>query len=67
MLSKYYEVRSMIFDKQYKVIIDSLTLEEARAFVKFLDSEILRHRGDIIHAQELINQVILRYGEVKEC
>ena len=23
MLSKYYEVRSMIFDKQYKVIIDS--------------------------------------------
>ena len=57
--------RYMIFNEQHLVIINSLTPEEARAFVKFLDSEIIRHRDDIINAQELINQVILRFGEVK--
>lgn len=57
----------MIFNKQHLVIIESLNLEEARAFVKFLESEIIRHREDIINAQDLINQVIIRFGEVKDC
>ena len=56
----------MIFNAQHLVIIDSLQPNEARAFVKFLESEILRHRGDIIQAQELINRVILKFGEVME-
>jgi len=55
----------MRFDKQHFVIIDSLTLSEAHAFVKFLESEILRHRQDIIDTQDRINQVILKFGEVK--
>ena len=30
------------------------------------DSEILRHRQDIIEIQELINRVILKFGEEEE-
>ena len=55
----------MIFNADHLVIIDSLEPNEAKAFVKFLESEIIRHRDDIIQAQELINQVILKFGEVK--
>ena len=55
--------RYMIFNEHHLVIIDSLNPDEARAFVKFLESEIIRHRDDIIHAQELINRVILKFGE----
>ncbi len=33
---------------------------------KLFESEIQRHQGDIIQTQELINQVILKFGEVKE-
>ena len=56
----------MKVDKEHMVIINSLTLDEAHAFVKFLESEILRHREDIIETQDRINQVILRFGEIKE-
>ena len=56
----------MRFDeKEHKVIIDSMTQSEAEVFVIFLETEIIRHREDIVNAQELINQVILRFGEVK--
>lgn len=56
----------MIFGKQHMVLIDSLQPNEARAFVKFLESEILRHRQTIIDIQERINRVILKFGEIKE-
>ena len=51
----------MIFDNQHPVIIDSLSSNEARAFVKFLESEIIRHQDDIFQAQELINEVKMRW------
>ena len=57
--------RYMLFNKQHLVILNSLTPEEARAFIKFWETEIIRHRDDILQAQELINQVILRFEEVK--
>lgn len=44
----------MIFNNQHKVIIESLNQDEARAFVKFLKSEIIRHKDDIQQAWDLI-------------
>ena len=35
--------------------------EEARAFVKFLKSEIARHQLDIENARDLIYEVCLKY------
>ncbi len=40
--------------KSHKVIIDSLNYAEAGAFIKFLQSEILRHKDDIQQAKDLI-------------
>lgn len=47
----------MQFDKENKVIIETLNQAEARAFIKFLHSEILRHQNDIQRARELIERV----------
>ncbi len=47
----------MRFNLEHKVIIDSLSRHEARAFVKFLKSEIIRHQDDISQAVELIRLV----------
>lgn len=44
----------MEFDKQNKVIIASLNSVEARAFVKFLQSEIVRHLKDVADAEDLM-------------
>ena len=52
----------MNFDAENKVIIDSMNECEARAFVKFLRSEIARHKLDIDNAVELIFKVVNKFG-----
>jgi len=52
----------MKFDETNKVIINTMDRSEARAFVKFLESEIARHQMDIDNARELIEEVCLRFG-----
>ena len=52
----------MKFNEEHKVIIDTLTQTEAGAFVKFLESEIIRHQDDIKLAEELIQVVRDTYG-----
>ena len=44
----------MDFDAKNKVIIETMNQDEARAFIKFLSSEIRRHRRDIGEAYDLI-------------
>ena len=59
----------MEFNNEHKVIINTLSRIEAKAFIKFLESEIIRHRDDILLARELIRKVeqeILR-GVPKNC
>ena len=51
----------MIFNEEHKVIIDTLSKEEASAFIKFLESEIIRHQDDIQQADDLIVVVKRRY------
>ena len=52
----------MEFDITHKVIIDTMTREEASAFVKFLRSEIKRHHQDIEDAEILIDIVKEKYN-----
>jgi len=47
----------MEFDKGNKAIIDTLTPIEAEVFIKFLQTEILRHFRDIRDARALIKTV----------
>ncbi len=56
------ERRDMEFNKDHLVIIETLTAEEAKAFVKFLGSEIIRHYDDILQAEKLIKEVEKRFG-----
>lgn len=51
----------MEFDRENKVIISTMNQEEARAFVKFLQSEVARHMMDIRNAQELIREVKTKF------
>lgn len=51
----------MQFNEENKVIIESMDKTEARAFVKFLHSEILRHQKDIQQADDLITKVKERF------
>jgi len=51
----------MKFNEENKVIIESMNQEEARAFVKFLKSEIARHQMDIENARDLIYEVCLKF------
>ena len=44
-----------------KVIIDTLTPIEAKAFVKFLKSEIARHQMDIDNARDLCYDVCMKF------
>ena len=45
----------MIFSqKARKVIIDTLSQDQAIAFIAFLCSEIIRHQEDIVQASEKI-------------
>ena len=52
----------MEFDKTNKVIIDSLNSEEAKVFIKFLESEIKRHYRDIQEAKKLITEIKAGFG-----
>lgn len=52
----------MKFNPKHKVIIDSLDMSEAKAFVKFLESEIIRHQDDIIQATALIYTVQKKFA-----
>uniref|UniRef100_A0A6M3JVD1 Uncharacterized protein n=1 Tax=viral metagenome TaxID=1070528 RepID=A0A6M3JVD1_9ZZZZ len=47
----------MIFNEQHKVIIKTLDTSEAKAFIKFLRSEIIRHEDDINQAKALIGYI----------
>ena len=47
----------MKFDDQCKVIIDTMDESEAKAFIKFLASEIFRHMRDIDDARKLVKTV----------
>jgi hypothetical protein len=47
----------MKFNEQHLVIINTLSKDEGTAFIKFLQSEIIRHLDDIQNAEELINTV----------
>uniref|UniRef100_A0A6M3LQ75 Uncharacterized protein n=1 Tax=viral metagenome TaxID=1070528 RepID=A0A6M3LQ75_9ZZZZ len=51
----------MKFNETNKVIIETMNTEEAKAFVKFLKSEIARHQMDIDNARDLIYDVCFRY------
>ncbi len=52
----------MIFNESHKVIIESLNTDEAMAFIKFLNSEIIRHYDDIQQAKDLIEVIKKKYG-----
>jgi len=47
----------MDFDSTNKVLIDTMDSIEAKAFIKFLISEIKRHEMDIDNAHDLIKKV----------
>lgn len=49
----------MEFNPEHKVIINTLSRIEAKAFIKFLESEIIRHQDDINQAKHLIQTVEL--------
>lgn len=51
----------MIFNEVNKVIIETMDTSEAKAFVKFLKSEIARHQMDINNAIDLIHQVVNKF------
>jgi len=51
----------MKFDETNKVIIETMNHEEAKAFVKFLKSEISRHQMDIDNARDLIYEVCFKF------
>ena len=52
----------MKFDEENKVIVESMNCIEASAFIKFLQSEIARHKQDIVQAKELIKTVQRRFS-----
>jgi len=52
----------MQFDEANKVIISTMNKDEAKAFIKFLQSEILRHGKDIEQAKDLIIQVCQHFN-----
>ncbi len=47
----------MTFNSEHKVIINTLNPDEARAFIKFLESEIIRHKDDINQAKAQIGYI----------
>jgi hypothetical protein len=51
----------MQFDKQNKVIIETMSRIEAKAFILFLKSEIARHQMDIDNARYLIYDVCMKF------
>ena len=56
----------MEFNNAHKVIIDTLSRIEAKAFIKFLESEIIRHQDDIEQARKLIQCVYQKTRQAGE-
>ena len=52
----------MKFNSDNKVITDTLNRQEALVFIKFLCSEILRHKKDILEAENLIETIEKKFG-----
>lgn len=52
----------MEFDDDLKIKIESMTEAEARAFILFLRTEIIRHCWDIRETKERIKEVKERFG-----
>ena len=51
----------MIFNDQHLVIIETLNYAEACAFIKFLESEIIRHQDDMQQARDLIELIRVKF------
>lgn len=49
----------IIFNEEHKAIVNFLNRIEAKAFIKFLESERIRHEDDIKRIHELI-QIVKR-------
>ena len=56
----------MDFNEDNKVIIETMNKEEARAFKKFLKSEIIRHHLVIKQALNLMGKVREMFGWVEK-
>jgi hypothetical protein len=54
-------MKKPIFDKDHKVIPETLTKESAPIFILFLDSEIQRHQEDIDQTEDLIKRIKERF------
>ena len=52
----------MIFNDEHKVKIETMNKEEAKAFIIFLDTEIIRHLDDIKQAKTLKETVKKLFG-----
>lgn len=52
----------MEFDEANLVIIDTMNKDEAKAFVLFLASEILRHKEDMFKAKLLARGVTIKFN-----
>jgi hypothetical protein len=52
----------MQFDEYDITIMDTLTLTEAIAYIKFLQSERRRHEKDIMKINETIREVARRFN-----
>ena len=42
------------FNDEHKTIIDKLDIPETKAFIAFLETEILRHQEDIVSTEQRI-------------
>ena len=51
----------MRFNDENLVIINTMSKAEAKAFIKFLESEIIRHRRDVYECFVLIHKVEERF------
>ncbi len=52
----------MEFSKEHLVKIKTMTGEEAKIFILFLETEIQRHEMDIDDAYKLIDKVKMMFG-----
>ncbi len=55
----------MKFNSEHKVIISSMNQTEAKIFIIFLKTEIVRHYDDIKQAEDLIALVNIKMMEGK--
>lgn len=53
----------LVYTKEHLALMEALNLEETRAFISFLKSELLRHKEDI---EETEKRIKLSYEHIKE-